>query len=254
MGRQVQHLVQKPWAWPEVHLIELFTSHLQPLPCHQLYHPSGFCCLSCRHTSHLAFACSLAQRFSHCTISKAKHRCLWGSFAPCCLLALPVLESFSRLSANVACRLHWLSCSILCPRGAAQPFIPISTHLSVKFSLVRSETQWPWQGGNWKMGLFGRYDSKALFRAQISSPGDYRVSNTQIGVSRCHQAHAGRNSSRGSEFKEMFRLNQCPFACAAACSSLQQETYSSLLTAPVLFAASLSISIYHAAILVLCLQ
>jgi len=43
------------------------------------------------------------------------------------------------------------------------------------------------------MGLVGRYDSKALFRAQISSPRDYRVSNTQISVSRCHQEHVGRN-------------------------------------------------------------
>lgn len=43
------------------------------------------------------------------------------------------------------------------------------------------------------MGLFGRYDSKALFRAQISSPGDYRVSNTKISVSRCHQACTRRN-------------------------------------------------------------
>lgn len=104
------------------------------------------------------------------------------------------------------------------------------------------------------MGLVGRYDSKALFRAQISSPGDYRVSNTQIGASRCHRSHAGRKSNQGSEFKEMFRLNQCPFARTAACSSLQQKAYFSPLTAPVLFAASLSISIYHAAILVLCLR
>lgn len=49
------------------------------------------------------------------------------------------------------------------------------------------------------MGLVGRYDSKALFRAQMSSPGDYRVSNTKISVSRCHQAHTGRNFTRHGE-------------------------------------------------------
>jgi len=49
------------------------------------------------------------------------------------------------------------------------------------------------------MGLVGRYDSKALFRAQRSSPGDYRLSNTKISVSRCHQEHTGRNFTRRDE-------------------------------------------------------
>lgn len=49
------------------------------------------------------------------------------------------------------------------------------------------------------MGLVGRYYSKTLFRAQISSPGNYRVSNAKISVSRCHQACTGRNFTRCDE-------------------------------------------------------
>lgn len=111
------------------------------------------------------------------------------------------------------------------------------------------------------MGLVGRYDSKALFRAPIPSPGDYRVSCTKISVSRCHQARTGRNftrreecSCRGSEFKETFRFNQHLFVYPTACSSIQQEADFIPFTAAVLFTASLSMSICHWVVLVLCLQ
>lgn len=131
----------------------------------------------------------------------------------------------------------------------------------VRLLLERSETQRPWRGRNWKMGLVGRYDSKAPFRAPIPSPGDYRVSCTKISVSRCHQARTGRNftrreecSCRGSEFKETFRFNQHLFVYPTACSSIQQEADFIPFTAAVLFTASLSMSICHWVVLVLCLQ
>lgn len=81
----------------------------------------------------------------------------------------------------------------------------------VKLLLVRSEAQWPCQGGNWKMGLVGRYDSKALFGAQISSLEIIRVSNTKMSASRCHQACTGRNFTQLNESAavEALSLKKC---------------------------------------------
>lgn len=85
------------------------------------------------------------------------------------------------------------------PEEQQKPSFLFPLTFAVKLLLLRSETQWPWQGRKWKMGLVGRYYSKTLFRAQISSPGDYRVSNAKISVSRCHQACTGRNFTRHDE-------------------------------------------------------
>lgn len=82
------------------------------------------------------------------------------------------------------------------PKEQPKPSFLFPLTFPVKLLLLRSETQWPWQGGKWKMDLVGRYYSKTLFRAQISSPGDYRMSNAKISVSRCHQACTGRNFTR----------------------------------------------------------
>lgn len=85
------------------------------------------------------------------------------------------------------------------PKEQPKPSFLFPLTFPVKLLLLRSETQWPWQGGKWKMGLVGRYYSKTLFRAQISSPGDYRMSNAKISVSRCHQACTRRNFTRCNE-------------------------------------------------------
>lgn len=85
------------------------------------------------------------------------------------------------------------------PKEQPKPLFLFPLTFLVKLLLLRSETQWPWQWGKWKMGLVGRYYSKTLFNAQISSPGDYRVSNAKISVSRCHQVCTGRNFTRCNE-------------------------------------------------------
>lgn len=85
------------------------------------------------------------------------------------------------------------------PKEQPKPSFLFPLTFPVKLLLLRSETQWPWQGGKWKMGLVGRYYSKTLFRAQISSPGDYRATIAKISVSRCHQACTGRNFTRCDE-------------------------------------------------------
>lgn len=135
------------------------------------------------------------------------------SLAPCHPLALPAWESFNVMSANVACKLHSPSYTSWYCKGTAQtPSFLFPLTFPVKLLLVRSETQWPWPEGNWKMGLFGRYDSKVLLRTQMSSPGDYRVSNTKISVSSCHQARTGRNFTWCDESAAVWAL------CLKKCS------------------------------------
>lgn len=139
------------------------------------------------------------------------------------------------------------------PKEQPKPLFLFPLTFPVELLLLRSETQWPWQRRKWKVGLLGRYYSKTLFRAQISSPGDYRASNAKISVSRCHQACTGRNFTRCHEsaavrapgIKKCSDSIDVPSVTLLPAPPFSREPVSFLL---LLLTASLSMSISHRAI------